>query len=218
MFARSVTRSALQDSSAAYLANPPTSPTCLSLPRGGVVVKRGWEILKFMRTSWWALLGIVLLFFARPPARGGSDIVVNYNHAAAPVLPDMVSALRLGVRKSKDAGDCPTNELAFTFHSPGFPWSAEETGALAASAPGFLSCVQRAMWTALVRDHGEHPEGPSVAYPGSYNPSLNEITLPGTNWPEALCHPGPSRFSGRRLPAAPHVRRRSDAGGGDRGV
>ena len=112
--------------------------------------------------------------------RSGDVVVILTQPDGEPILPDLAAA------RHAAAADT-TNELAFTFDSPLFPWSAEELATISTTLNACYPVAKDIYGPPAFAITVNVRHDPNISVAGLYNPSLNEMALTGLD-AGALCH------------------------------
>lgn len=117
---------------------------------------------------------------AAQPPQPQDLIVVFVDRAGRPILPDLEAA--------REQSRTETGNLAFTFTSPTYPWTAEEQIALTSALNDFYPVARTIYGDPAFDITVNIRKDPTSPFPGLYYASLNEIVMRTADALDALCH------------------------------
>ena len=122
---------------------------------------------------------------------GKEDLVVVFtDHAGQPILPDLDAARsrRSDASRLSAPVATATNELAFTFDSSTFPWSAEQLITLSTAMNDFYRTAKVIYGDPAFNITVNIRKDPTISFAGLYYSSINEMVLRDESNLDVFCH------------------------------
>jgi hypothetical protein len=121
--------------------------------------------------------------------RPGDVVVILTQPDGEPILPELAGALKgNGNGHGHGSPGGTPNELAFTFESPLYPWSAAEVAAISAALDACYPVVKEIYGSPAFAITVNVRHDPTLSFDGTYDPSLNEMTLFDALDASVACH------------------------------